>query len=651
MATLARVFATFVPTSDAEARRYADLAAETLNAATDHAELRLLRLALGSLEVPAGNLAVAGVWGRFSTLDAERRAGILLAWSTHPIPRLRTAFQALKRLALFLAYGDGGEGSVPENARWDRIGYAPAHRAEPAASTIQPMQVDAAAASLELHTDAVIVGSGAGGGVVAARLAAAGMEVIVVEAGQYRPEPEMPRVEAEAFRDLYLDRGTTASADLGISILAGSGLGGGTTINWTTSLAPPDWLRAEWASVHGLAGFDGPEADADLARLRAELDLRPPTVVPPKDRLILEGAAALGWEAAPTERNAGPCTDCGACSFGCPSGAKRSGLRAHLREAARKGARFLVGARVDVVELHGGTAAAVHGLLQLNGRSIPFRVGARHVVLAAGPLRTPLILEGSGIGHPQLGRNLRLHPVVAVTARMHEPVDLWLGPSQAARSLQFARPGPEDAAGPAHGGFVIESCPPHPGLAASAYPWDGADAHAAHMRHYRFDVPLIAICRDGGSGRVRWSRGGHPRIEYRLAPADADSARRALVEIARLARAGGAQEVTALATPALRWTGEPGGFDAFLKRLGRAPAAPNRITLFSAHQMGTACAGADPGRHVCDPFGRVRSASRPVRGLYVGDASLFPSAPGVNPMLTVMALAERTARAVLADAR
>ncbi len=366
LTTLARVFATFVPGSEADAPRRARLAAETLDATADHDELRLLKLAIASLEVPAANLASAAVWGRFATLDRGGRERILRAWARHPIPRLRTAHQALKRLALFLAFADDGGTEPPQNPLWQRIGYQPAERPSHAraGAELRPMVLDRGpGTTVELEADVVVVGSGAGGGVVAARLAEAGLSVLVLEAGPFFAEAELPRGEGAAFRDLYLDRGTTSTVDLGITILAGTGVGGGTTINWTTALIPPDWLRSEWAADHGLTGFDGPEADADLARLARELDLQPPTTIPPKDRVILDGAAVLGWEAAPNVRNAGPCTDCGACGFGCPYGNKRAGPRAHLATAGAAGARLIQRAVTDRVDWRGGRVVGVSGRL------------------------------------------------------------------------------------------------------------------------------------------------------------------------------------------------------------------------------------------------------------------------------------------------
>jgi choline dehydrogenase-like flavoprotein len=642
---LAQVFATFTPMRMADARRRAEVAVETLEATRSRGDRLQLGLALRALD--------AGPLRRFSGGSQTDRERALMAWATSPIPQQRTAFQALKRLALFLGYADpGADPAEPRNDAWEPIGYEPPARpAEPAEPLVRTLDVGRAGTSpLLLEADAVVVGSGAGGGVVAARLAAAGQAVLVVEAGGHRPEAEMPISEADAWREMLLDRGATSTDDLSFTILAGATLGGGTTVNWTTTIRPPNWLRDEWESAHGLIGLTSAETDADLARLEDELGLMPPTVVPPKDRMILDGARSLGWECDVTMRNAGPCTDCGGCTFGCSRGAKRSGLRVHLAIAQSHGARILVGARVTRLRHRSGAVEGVIGRLEPAGR--PFAIRASQVVVAGGGLRTPVLLERSGLDHPALGRNLRLHPTVVVAARLAEAADMWIGPLQAARSLQHARPAPasDDGIGPPHGGFIIEAAPPHPGLAMAALPWPGqadAVARAADLRHL---APLIAIIRDQGSGRVRPTRSGRARIGYSLDRRDAASARRALVELSRLAHAGGAVELLAVATPGRPWR-QSDDFAAYLAGLARIDTGANRLTLFSAHQMGTARAGSDPRASATDPWGRVRSDRRGglLRGCYVGDGSLVPTAPGVNPMLTIMALAERTARAVLAD--
>jgi long-chain-alcohol oxidase len=654
---LAAVYRTLAPMTAEQARRRADLALETIAATSTPADRLMFAWALRGLDSPVLNWLTGAGWTRFRTADLATRETILVRWAQSRIPQRRTAFQAWKRLGLFLAYADPGpDPTRPANPAWDRIGYAPPQRpAKVPPPSLRPLEVDRSARSrLELEADVVVVGSGAGGGVVAARLARAGRSVLVVESGPNVAEGEMPTLEAEAYRDLYLDRGTTSTTDLSMTILAGHVVGGGTTVNWTTSIPPPQRIRHAWAREHGLDGFDDASTDDDLERLGAELDLREPTATPAKDRLILDGARALGWEAALTRRNAGPCTVWGACAFGCARAAKRSGPRAHLAAAAAAGARILAEARVGRLSHGAGMVEGIEGRLR-GGR--PFRARAPRVVIAAGALRTPLLIERSGIPHPALGRNLRLHPVVAMAARLAEPVDMWLGPSQAARSLQFAEPGAPspDGIGPEHGGFIIEAAGPHPGLAAGALPWAGRDASHELLGQMRGVATLIGILRDGAGegGRVRHAAGGRARINYRLDAAAASGGRRALVEMARLARAGGAVEAFSVATPAEHWAAGPDvtAFERFLRRLAETDMGPNRVSLFSAHQMGTARAGTDAATHPCDPHGRVRldGAGRLLRGCYVADASLFPTAVGVNPMLTVMLLAERTARAVLAD--
>jgi choline dehydrogenase-like flavoprotein len=170
--------------------------------------------------------------------------------------------------------------------------------------------------------------------------------------------------------------------------------------------------------------------------------------------------------------------------------------------------------------------------------------------------------------------------------------------------------------------------------------------------------PCVAVTRDGGSGRTRLTKAGRVRVDYRLDSSGVATLRHALVSMARLARAAGASEIVAVGTPPT-WHGrgghQPGTEDAafarFEDRLRAFDFAPNRGSVFSAHQMGTARMGATPADHACDPWGRVRRTTNGdiVGGLYVADGSLFPTGLGVNPMITIMALARRVSRTVLAQ--
>jgi choline dehydrogenase-like flavoprotein len=650
--TLATLAETFVRGAEARRARLAAAAIDTL----DPAQSRQLRLVVRLVESRAANLLLGAGPIAFRDMDVATRERYLRGWAGSRLALRRSGFQAFKKLLCFLAYADPGD--EVRNPLWQAIGYEPP--LEPVTTEltpIRPHRLPDGDRPLQLTADVVIVGSGAGGGVMAAELSRAGRSVVVLEAGPFVPEPEMPTDELAAYDRLYLDHGLTSTWDGAISILAGSVVGGGTTVNWMTSIPVQPAVRTEWAREHGLDGVDGAELEADLAALERELGVQGPPNVPAKDAAILRGASALGWEAAETRRNGVGCGNCGSCPFGCRRGAKQGGLRVHLAEAWRCGARIVPEASVtrvimDTSDGKSAGAATVVGVEATLRDGRQLTVVAAQTVIAAGALRTPVILERSGLRHPAIGRHLRLHPVAVVAAIMPDPVAMWSGTTQAARSLEFLEP--RSAGG---SGFVIESAPAHPGLIGLAFPWESGDDFVETMGRVGRVAPLIAISRDLGGGRVRARRAGGARIDYRLAATEVATLRRGLVELARLGRAAGAEELVALGTPAA-WFGRDGGgrqadgqtFEAFMDRLTRFDFGPNRGLVFSAHQMGTARMGSQPADHVCDERGRVRTdRGLVIRGLYVADASLFPTAIGVNPMITVMLLARRVARTVLAE--
>jgi choline dehydrogenase-like flavoprotein len=661
LATLALVSETLVA---GDGRRPARLAAAGLDIAADPAQVLQLKLVLRAFESPVANVLLTGRPVRFGDLDQAARERYLQAWATSAIPQRRTAYQGLKRLLAFLAYADPGEEG--DNPRLAAIGYR--HRPEPVTADptpIRPLDLGtlatglAADGDITIEADVAIVGSGAGGGVIAAELARAGRSVVVLEAGPFVPEPEMPVDELAAFDRLYLNHGFNVSWDASIMTLAGGAVGGGTTVNWMTCIEPPAAMRRRWAVDHGIDGFDGPETDADLGTIDAELGVRLPPNVPPKDELIRQGCARLGEEAGETRRNGFACGDCGRCGFGCRRGAKQSGLRAHLAEAWRHGAHVVPDAPVRRVLLEGGRAVGVEAEVTVAGARRRLVVRAPAVVVAAGALRTPVVLLRSGLDHPALGRHLRLHPVTVVGAFLDRDASMWEGTMQAVGALGHLEGGVGDG-GQRDGGFIVESAPGTPGLIALVFPWEGRAPFERLMGGIRRVAPVIGIVGDQGAGRVRLSRAGRPRIDYALAPADRRALQRALAACARIAWAGGSREMVAVGTPP-RWFRAPGGpadgaaFDAFEAELRAFDFAPNRGTVVSAHQMGSARAGARPGDHACDPRGRVRGPGagpghdRTIPGLYVGDASLFPTAMGVNPMITTMAWARRVARTILGD--
>ena len=601
-----------------------------------------LRSVLSLLASPFAGLVLAGRPAGFAHLDRTRRERALRRLSA--IGALKPAFDAFSRIALFAAYAatdDAGGSAV-----WDRLGY-PGPRGDVPRAT--PLPLAALPAGGRIVADAVVVGSGAGGGVAAALLAQAGMRVVVLEAGPPFDDVAARQREADAFDRLYLEAGLCATDDLAVSVLAGACMGGGTTVNWSTSLRLQPETAAEWSRAIGRDGFAA-ELEAAYVAIEARLGVTAASSHNRNNAVIVDGCTQLGWTWRAIPRNAECAGDrCGYCGFGCAYGAKRSTAATYLRDAVDAGAQVIANARVDRVRLdavaHASRrrAAGVDATVTADdGTTRTLSVDAPLVVVAAGALRTPGVLARSGIASPHLGKHLHLHPTSAVSAEFDARIEAWHGVMQSALCDRFS--GADGTTSSGDFGATIECAPAHPGLMALALPWTGRDEHAAEMTAAARRATLIALTRDRGEGVVGLDeRAG---ITYAIAPDDARSLARGLAGAARIALAAGATRVATLHANALELTAadvRDGGIERFEAEVLRRADSRAPVGLFSAHQMGTArmAAAADDG--VIDADGRVFG----VEGMIVADASAFPSASGVNPMLTIMALAHRAVSAHL----
>ncbi len=401
-------------------------------------------------------------------------------------------------------------------------------------------------------------------------------------------------------------------------------------------------MLAEWtaAGLEGLDdGFVAEHMEVVLERLGANTEMTAQNGIHTR---MLEGCDTLGYEHRPIWRNASNTDDpmnCGYCSFGCQQGCKRSAMKTWLQDASDSGAEALPGCHADRILVEDGRAAGVEATVtHADGSTTAVTVEAPTVVVAAGSIESPALLLRSGIGGPAAGKHLRLHPAFAVMGVYDEPVDGWYGQIQSALSDHFLKI-EEDC------GFLIEATSVQPGLLGASFPWTDGAMHKELMQTLRWQAPFITVARDHGSGEVVLDEHGRAVVRWDFEDAvDLRLARLANVELARLHRAAGAQKIFTLHSAPVMWNqGED--FDAYLEQVETASYAPNDVTCFTAHQMGSCRMGSDPETSVANGRGELHD----VAGVWIGDGSAFPSAPGVNPMVTIMSLAHRTAGHIIAE--
>jgi choline dehydrogenase-like flavoprotein len=555
----------------------------------------------------------------FTSLDLDARTRLLVELGARG-GATRQLLRELKGAVMGLVY------ALPENPNWPALGYpGPVTEPPQAPKTIRVESMSGPSATL--RAEVCVVGSGAGGSVIAAELQQAGRSVIVLERAAYRNEADFKQLELVGAQELFLRGGLFFSDTGSMGLLAGATLGGGTVINSMVCLRPPERILAEWNRM----GLELDEFDDHLDAVSERINVNTEATRPNRvNEMMLEALAARGLSGEILARNASLDDDpryCGYCNAGCQQGCKQSTLRTYLQDAADAGTRFVVDCAVDRVLVRDGRAAGVAARFG----ETELTVEAPVVVVAAGGLETPALLLRSGIGGPAVGKHLRLHPTYFVTGLYDEEIRSWDGQFQATVSFAFA----EAVQG---SGFLVESVNLSLPFFASSMAFTGGAVHKQRMLDLRHAATWHAVSHDTGSGEVVLDDAGEPVVRWGLDnPIDRAVAARAHVELARLHRARGAREIFTFHWDDPAWrAGED--FDAYIARL---EAAPYEGLAYSAHQMGSCRLGSDPAISVAGPWGELHDVS----GVWIGDASALPTAPGVNPMLTIMALARRTAHA------
>lgn len=602
----------------------------------DPAKRDAFRLFLRLLENPLFIAGLSASATRFSRLPQAKREKVLQRLARSAVPRLRSTYQGARSLIMLHAYA--ANGSPESDALLSAIGYSPEINRRATAPHVPLSRIGP---DSTIECDVCVVGSGAAGSVAAAELSTAGRNVLVVEAGCEWSGPDYDQHELAGMQQLFREGGTSGTRDLSVSLLAGACVGGGTTVNWQSCFRTPDDVRREWAEASG-CGFFASDSftdslDSVWRRIGASTD---ESEINENNNAVCRGAKSLGYRWSVIARNSlgCDCDQCGNCMFGCRVGGKQSAANTYLLDAIRSGARLMAPFSARRLILSNGRVTGVEGIARdVSGHRRELKILAPRVVLAAGALDSPALLMRSGIESPHLGRHLHLHPTVAVTGTYPSPIEAWRGPPQTVVCEEFS-----NLSGAY--GYRVEVAPAHPGLSAVGLPWRSAREHRRDMQRVRFAATFIVLARDSSSGRVCITRAGDPYFDYRIGRAEKHLLKHGMATAARIHFAAGAERIVTLHSAGLVWdrAQEQGSIDKYCRLINAAPTSPNRLPLFSAHQMGTCRMGTDRTRAVCDANGEVYG----LKGAYVADASLFPASSGVNPMITIMALARHVARAM-----
>jgi long-chain-alcohol oxidase len=568
---------------------------------------------------------------RFSALSQQERERVLLSWSDSRVTQRRAAFQALRKGVLLCYYGlpgpDGGRSPV-----WEAMDYpgplGPPQ--DPPPKTIEPVAVTA---DTDIECDVCIVGSGAGGGAAAAVLAQAGLDVVVLEAGDYYSEKDFDGDELNGLGRLYLSGGGMASHDQSIGLLAAACLGGTTVVNYTFSFRTPDRVRDEWARM-GVKEATSDSFDKSLDSVVERIGVNVEHNIPSaRDRSIKAGLDKLGWHVESMPRNVRGCKEevCRLCHYGCQLGAKQSTMKTWLQDAYDAGARVLVRTRAERVTESGGATTGVEARTA-EGHRVTVR--AKAVVAACGALQTPVLLKRSGLSNPNIGKHLKLHPVMVIWGQFDEEIRPWEGMLAGLYSDEHVDM--DDGYGVKYEHVAIP-----PSILMSFSPWRGATQSAEIMRALPYTGGVGVLLRDRDGGEVTVGRDGLPVVKWKFSDFDLGHMRRGVEGAARVVEAMGAKRVFSSHS---KWVafepGRNGGVQGFMRDADACGWGAGQAQPVSFHIMGSARLGGSPGMSACKPDGETWD----MRGLYVLDGSAFPSASGVNPMVSIEALAHMNAQ-------
>jgi len=493
-----------------------------------------------------------------------------------------------------------------------------------------------------IEADVVIIGSGAGGGISAEVLTKKGLKVILLEEGPYRNRHHFNMLEKEAYPDLYQEASARKTKDKAISILQGRTVGGSTTINWTSSFRTPDQTLLHWQELYGLNDLTTNTMEPWFKTVEQQLSISPWLVTANENNQVLaKGMEKLGWSSSRIPRNVKGCGNLGYCGMGCPLDAKQSMLVTTIPAALTAGATLISRARVNKFNFANGmiNSVTVDALdakgAKTSGSNITIRGG--HFVLAAGAIGSPAVLLRSVAPDPYavLGKRTFLHPVTVSAAYMPYVVKGFSGAPQSVYSDHFLwRDGVTGELG-----YKLEVPPLHPLIVSSFVPGHG-QTHRKLLQQFPNMQATLALHRDGFhpqsvGGSVELNKNALPVLDYPVDDLFLRSAKDSYLRMAEVQFAAGAKQVQPMHSDARLYN----KWSKAKQAIEQLSMDKLKLTIFSAHVMGGCIMGSNEKTSVVNSYGRHHQISN----LNIIDGSVFPTSLGVNPQLSIYALAKRNA--------
>ncbi|KAJ8626062.1 hypothetical protein MRB53_019369 [Persea americana] len=680
----------------------------------EHPSIWQLRLVLWLLSTWFGTFLVCGPASvspkfpylrTFTNLQPQRREKVLLSWSLSPSLPHNKLFKAFKLLTLLSFFSQVDDNN--KNPTWKAIDYCGAdpdfinqrkqmraagkaakeEREEEAENRFGPLYrglVDMGhprgviletlekagfpvsigrrkglkkhnkSSPLTIRCDAVVVGSGSGGGVVAGVLAKSGYKVLVLDKGNYFARCNLSLLEGPSATEMYEGGGLVASNNLGTIFLAGSTVGGGSAINWSASIRTPAHVADEWCNTYQLELF-GSKAykqalDAVCKKMGVHSDIDKEGF---NSAVLRRGCHELGYPVCDIPRNSTPDHYCGWCHLGCKDGKKKGTHETWLVDLVESGNGVILPGCTAVKvlkEKNNGRCVATGIIFEhqsgRGGLKEVYMVESKVTVVACGALRTPSLLKRSGLKNPNIGRNLHIHPTIMAWGYFPEnsSTDTWLEPEKKSYEGGIMTAMSTVVANFKTSGYgaVIQTPALHPGMFSALTPWISGLDIRERMSRFSRTAHIFALARDKGTGKVV----NYPKsLSYKLEELDERNLQKALEKILRLLAAAGAHEIGTQHRKGERLNVKEASsheFERFVKVASRRRLRNLSTPICSAHQMGSCRMGVDPKQSVVNERGETWE----VEGLFLADTSVFPTALGVNPMVTVQAIAYCTAQSI-----